>query len=215
MDKTNLPEARLRARKSLDRAGKLDFKPVSSAKWVDVERSWTGKIYVRIKRHLAPLTGSHNKGFATHEKSRITEQFNDHHKKIEVDVYTERLDDEEFNFSIKKFGFTAVHLNHFYSAEGDGSRCYAENVVGLDVPLLGWLFNWVILPFIYSKRTAEHWIRHNVEETGRGGVGREAALQFAKWRAKIVLGSRDPPPHELHPDDAVREMKSAALAAAH
>ncbi|PQM43877.1 hypothetical protein VE01_10773 [Pseudogymnoascus verrucosus] len=116
---------------------------------------------------VAPLTGSHNKGFATHEKSRITEQFNDHHNKIEVDVYTERLDDEEFNFSIKKFGFTAVHLNHFYSAEGDGSRCYAENVVGLDVPLLGWLFNWVILPFIYSKRTAEHWIRHNVEETGR------------------------------------------------
>ncbi len=213
MVKPALREARIKARQALDKAGKLDFKPVSSAKWVDVQRTWTGKIHVSIEHdtvrgctpemirwwfenlgrqttwdgvgfdgpeisfyHLwhhrdhvsvTPLTGKHNKGFALHEKSRITEQFNDHHKRIEVEVYTERLDNEEFNFLVKQFGLTAVRLNHYYSAEGDGSRFYAETIVGLDIPIFGWLFNWLALPFIYSTKTAEHWIRHNVEETGR------------------------------------------------
>lgn len=213
MDKVALREARLRARRALERAGKLGFKPVSSAKWVEIECSWSGKISVRIEHdtvhgctpqmirwwfenlgrqttwdgigfegpqisfyHLwhhrdhvsvMPLTGKHNKGFGAHEKSRITEQFNDHHEKIKVDVFTERLDDEHFNFSVKKFGFTGVRLNHFYSAESDGARFYAETIVGLDVPILGWIFNWLVLPFIYSRKTAEHWIAHNVEETGR------------------------------------------------
>lgn len=213
MNKTSLREARLRARKSLEKAGKLKFKPVSSAKFLEIERTWTGKISVRIEHdtvhgctpqmirwwfenlgqqttwdgigfegpnisfyHLwhhrdhvsvTPLTGEHNKGFAVHEKSRITEQFNDYHEKIEVDVYTERLDDEEFNFTVQKFGFTGVRINHFYSAENDGSQFYAETIIGLDIPILGWLFNWLVLPFVYSRKTAEHWIVHNVEETGR------------------------------------------------
>lgn len=213
MNETALRKARLGARKALVRAGKLEFKPVSSAKWVDIERTWTGKVHVRIEHdtvhgctpemmrwwfenlgrkttwdgigfegpeisfyHLwhhrdhvsvTPLTGKHNRGFAAHEKSRITEQFNDYNKKINVDVYTERLDDKEFNFIIKKFGFTGVRLNHFYSAENGGSRFYAETIVGLDVFILGWLFNWIVLPFMYSKTTAEQWIVHNVEETGR------------------------------------------------
>ncbi|KAL2851390.1 hypothetical protein BJX68DRAFT_266299 [Aspergillus pseudodeflectus] len=213
MNKKTLREARLSARTALERAGKLQFKPVSSAKWVDIERTWTGKVHVRIEhdtvhgctpemirwwfenlgRHttwdgvglggpdisfyhlwhhrdhisVTPLTGVHNKGFAVHEKTRITEQFNDCNDKINVDVYTERLDDKEFNFIIKQFGLTGVRLNHFYSAESDGSRFYAETIVGLDFPIIGWLFNWIALPFLYSRKTAEHWITHNVEETGR------------------------------------------------
>lgn len=124
---------------------------------------WHHRDHVLVK----PLTGSSNKGFAGGEKSRITEQFNDHHEKIDVDVFTERLDEEEFNFSVRKLGMKIVQINHFYSEEGDGSRFYAETVVGLDVPVLGWLLNWIVLPFLYSKGTAENWIRHNIEETGR------------------------------------------------
>ena len=50
---------------------------------------------------------------------------------------------------------------------------------------------------------------------GNSGIGREAALQFAKWGANIILGCRQPPLHEKHPDVVVEECKAAALAAGH
>lgn len=50
---------------------------------------------------------------------------------------------------------------------------------------------------------------------GNSGVGSEAALQFVKWGANIILGCREPPPREMHPDDAVQMLKDAALAAGH
>jgi len=51
---------------------------------------------------------------------------------------------------------------------------------------------------------------------GNSGIGFEAALQFAKWGANIVLGCRpNPPSHEMHPDEAVKILKDAASAAGH
>lgn len=50
---------------------------------------------------------------------------------------------------------------------------------------------------------------------GNSGVGLEAALQFVRWGANIILGCRKPPPHEMHPDVAVQNLKAAALAAGH
>jgi NAD(P)-dependent dehydrogenase (short-subunit alcohol dehydrogenase family) len=50
---------------------------------------------------------------------------------------------------------------------------------------------------------------------GNSGIGREAALQFSKWGANVVLGCRHPPPHEPHPDTVVEECKAAAMAAGH
>jgi NAD(P)-dependent dehydrogenase (short-subunit alcohol dehydrogenase family) len=50
---------------------------------------------------------------------------------------------------------------------------------------------------------------------GNSGIGYEAALQFVKWGANIILGCRQPPPHEMHPDAAVEKIKAAALAAGH
>lgn len=50
---------------------------------------------------------------------------------------------------------------------------------------------------------------------GNSGIGREASLQFAKWGANIIIGCRDPPPREMHPDAAVKSFKEAALTAGH
>jgi len=106
-------------------------------------------------------------GFAEGSRTRIQEQFNDHHERVDVEVLTDRLDDEEFTFSVSTGGMRVVRIVHLYGPEGDGSRFYAETRVGSDVPVIGWIINWLVLPRRYSKRTAEHWIRHNIEETGR------------------------------------------------
>ncbi|KAH7382027.1 hypothetical protein BKA64DRAFT_764344 [Cadophora sp. MPI-SDFR-AT-0126] len=51
---------------------------------------------------------------------------------------------------------------------------------------------------------------------GNSGIGRESALQFAKWGANIVLGCRpDPPPREPRPDAVVEELKTTARASGH
>jgi NADP-dependent 3-hydroxy acid dehydrogenase YdfG len=50
---------------------------------------------------------------------------------------------------------------------------------------------------------------------GNSGIGREAALQFSRWGANVILGCREPPPHEMHPSLVVEECKAAALAAGH
>jgi len=42
------------------------------------------------------------------------------------------------------------------------------------------------------------------------GIGREAALQMAEWGANLILGCRNPPPHEQLPSDVVEECKEKA-----
>jgi NAD(P)-dependent dehydrogenase (short-subunit alcohol dehydrogenase family) len=51
---------------------------------------------------------------------------------------------------------------------------------------------------------------------GNSGVGFEAAAQFVKWGANIVLGCRPQvPPHEMHPYEAIQQLKAASIAAGH
>lgn len=114
---------------------------------------------------VTPVNGSRS-GFVTGGRTRIQEQFNDHHERICVDVVTDRLDEQEFTFTVRLLGLKVCRIIHLYSPEPGGSRFYAETEVGLDLPVIGWAINWIVLPFVYSKTTAEHWIRHNIEETG-------------------------------------------------
>lgn len=212
-DKTTLRQERLNARRALENIGKVNFKPLTSAKWTDVERTWTGMLHVRIEHddihgctpamlrwwfenlgrettwdgigfngppvsfyhlwhhrdHIAiqPITGS-SRGFAPGQQTRVSEQFNDFHEKIDSISTTDRLDDSEFTFTVKLFGILPVcRVIHMYSAVKGGSRFYSETVIGTTLPVLGLFINWILMPFIYSFATAENWIKHNIEETGR------------------------------------------------
>ncbi|MFB6813909.1 hypothetical protein ACFCV8_05110 [Streptomyces sp. NPDC056347] len=48
-----------------------------------------------------------------------------------------------------------------------GVSFYAETVVEVTTPVIGRLMNRTLRPLFFSRATAGHWIRHNVQETGR------------------------------------------------
>ena len=48
-----------------------------------------------------------------------------------------------------------------------GVSFYAETVVDFEVPVARSLVNRLVAPLVFSKATADRWIRHNIEETGR------------------------------------------------
>lgn len=83
-------------------------------------------------------------------------------------------------------------------------------------------FSWVIA----QNRKGSNGSRQTVPDadlTGKwiiisgsnNGIGREAAIQFAKWGANLILACREPPKHETHPDVVVAECIAAAQMRGH
>ena len=214
---SKLREQHLFARKALETVGNSAFKPESSAKWVDISRSWKGNVLVQIEHdniknvtpemicwwfqnmarsttwngkdfsgqeiplyhlwhhrdHIAvtPLTngkdGTANHGFLEGADSKIEERFNETHFHVHTRMRTTVLNNEEFTFKIMFAGIPFGHITHLYAQEGNDCSFYAETEMGCRIPVIGWLINWLVMPFVYNKKTAEHWVRHNIEETGR------------------------------------------------
>jgi len=93
-----------------------------------------------------------------------------------------------------------------------------ESIPGMPVPYRWWC-HWKALKGTNPRRLTipdadlrNEWI---ILTGGNSGIGFEAALQFVKWGANIIIGCRQPPPHEMHPDAAVEKLQAAALAAGH
>jgi len=213
-----LRQSRLRARAALAAAGTLPFKPLSSAKWTNVEVSRRGGIRVQIEHddikgvtpdmlkwwfenlsgtttwngkdfsgpeishyHLwhhrdhirvTPVSdapdGTKNNGFREGALSRIDEQFNDYRDRIKQVMLTTKLDTSEFTFNILgPDGSPAGRITHRYAPVPGGVSFYAETAVDFRTPIIGRLLNKILRPRIFSSETADHWIRHNIEETGR------------------------------------------------
>jgi hypothetical protein len=81
---------------------------------------------------------------------------------------TTRLDEEEFTFVILgPGGAPAGRITHKYAPVAGGVSFYAETVVNFETPIIGKLLHWFLRPAIFSEQTAENWIKHNIEETGR------------------------------------------------
>lgn len=206
------------ARQALQRAGKLPFKPESSAKWANVSVDSRGALHVQIEHddlvgvtpamltwwfenlagtttwngedfsgpeilnyhlwhhrdhiRITPLTdapdGTKNNGFRVGARSRIDEQFNDYRDRIHQVMHTTVLDESEFSFDILgPGGRPGGRITHRYAPVPGCVSFYAETVVDFEFPLVGPLLNRTVGPRVFSRDTADHWIRHNIEETGR------------------------------------------------
>lgn len=212
-----LRQQRNLAREALLASGSADFKPMTSARWVHLERQRNGVILVQIEhdtlkgvssemmlwwfRNLGQTTqwngidfsgpeisvyhlwhhrdhvavtqlsdgadGETNRGFRKSAKSRIQEVFNDYRSKVDAEATTIELNDAEFTLIVSQFGMTVAKLAHHYNAEGNDLRFFTESHIGSRLPVVGPLFNWLILPWLYSLRKGEEWIRHNIEESGQ------------------------------------------------
>lgn len=128
---------------------------------------WHHRDHVQVTPLTDAPDGTKNHGFLEGCNSKIEERFNEFHFHVNTVMHTVTLNNEEFTFHITVGGVPVGHITHLYQKTEQGSSFYAETELGLQVPVVGWLFNWLILPFLYNKKDAENWVRHNVEETGR------------------------------------------------
>lgn len=128
---------------------------------------WHHRDHVAVTPLSNKPDGTINYGFSEGAYSRIEEYFNEFNYHVFNKMYTTKLDEHEYTFEIKALGMTVGRISHYYEQTDDGSSFYAETKIGCDIPIIGVLFNWLVLPFTYTKKTAKNWIRHNIEETGR------------------------------------------------
>lgn len=127
---------------------------------------WHHRDHIRITPISDAPDGSKNNGFRVGALSRIDEQFNDYRERIHQVMHTTVLNEQEFTFNIMGHR-PAGRITHRYAPVPGGVSFYAETAVDFEVPLIGSLMNRTIGPKVFSRDTADHWIKHNIEETGR------------------------------------------------
>jgi len=77
-----------------------------------------------------------------------------------------KFDDEAFNFDLLLGGlFRVGSLDHLYADVEGGCSFYTEARVGVRVPIIGRLLNWIIRRQ-FTEELLRDWIVHNVEESG-------------------------------------------------
>ncbi|MEU6559360.1 hypothetical protein [Nocardia nova] len=135
---------------------------------VDHNLLWHHRDHIRVTPLTSAPGGPKNNGFQVGALSRIDEQFNDYRDRIHHAMRTVRLDDAEFVFEILgPGGIVGGRITHRYAPTPGGVSFYCETLLDFRIPVLGPILNWIVRPLVYSRKTADHWIRHNIEETGR------------------------------------------------
>jgi len=128
---------------------------------------WHHRDHVAVTPLSNAPDGTINHGFREGADSRIEERFNEVHHHVYDHMHTITLTDREFTFNIMQGNKVAGHISHIYEPVEEGLSFYAETEVGMYGGFAATLFNKLVLPHIYTTTDAEHWIYHNIEETGR------------------------------------------------
>ena len=98
-----------------------------------------------------------------------------------------KFDDEAFNFDLLLGGLIRVgSLDHLYAeVEGGSSSFYTEARIGVEVPIIGRLLNWVIRRQ-FTEELLRDWIVHNIEESGETEKFVPALFEEARKTATVI-----------------------------
>ncbi|MFM9376012.1 DAPG hydrolase family protein [Gordonia sp. VNK21] len=142
---------------------------------------WHHRDHIRITPLSDAPGGTVNRGFQVGALTRIDEQFNDYRDRIHNVMRTTRLDDRGFDFDIiGPARMRAGAIVHRYAPVPGGISFYAETTIDLRVPVLRPVLNRLVRPLVFSRATADHWIRHNIEETARSADVLPALYEHAR-----------------------------------
>ena len=97
-----------------------------------------------------------------------------------------KFDDEAFNFDLLLGGLIRVgSLDHLYAEVEGGSSFYTEARIGVEVPIIGRLLNWVIRRQ-FTEELLRDWIVHNIEESGETEKFVPALFEEARTTATVI-----------------------------
>lgn len=134
---------------------------------VSLYHLWHHRDHVAVTPLSNAPDGTINHGFRGGADSRIEERFNEFHFHVYNRMRTTTLTDREFTFDIMMGNKAVGHISHIYEPVEGGVSFYAETEVGMNGGFIATLINKLVIPHIYNTKDAEHWICHNIEETGR------------------------------------------------
>ncbi|MCY3929571.1 MAG: hypothetical protein OXG81_15005 [Acidobacteria bacterium] len=121
-----------------------------------------------------------------------------------------KFDDEAFNFDLLLGGLLRVgSLDHLYAEVEGGCSFYTEARVGVRVPIIGRLLNWIIRRQ-FTEELLRDWIVHNVEESGETEKFVPALFEEALLRASRA--GDDEGHRDRRPSSRAAKRAPAALA---
>ncbi|MCY3970173.1 MAG: hypothetical protein OXG74_09580 [Acidobacteria bacterium] len=121
-----------------------------------------------------------------------------------------KFDDEAFNFDLLLGGLLRVgSLDHLYAEVEGGCSFYTEARVGVRVPIIGRLLNWIIRRQ-FTEELLRDWIVHNVEESGETEKFVPALFEEALLRASRA--GDDEGHQDRRPSSRAAKRAPAALA---
>ncbi len=98
---------------------------------------------------------------------RIVEAFGANPKhSIDSMEYVEKCDEEGLALVKRILGMEVFRLEHRFTEVLGGTRYDSRMVVGSSSPVLGWIFNRLVRPRVFSDQSAHEWLKHNIEEVG-------------------------------------------------
>lgn len=80
--------------------------------------------------------------------------------------YVEKCDEEGLSLVKRVLGMEVFRLEHRFQQVEGGTQYDSRMTIGSRIPILNWIFNYILRPLVFSDKSGRAWLRHNVEEVG-------------------------------------------------
>lgn len=98
---------------------------------------------------------------------RIVESFgakSEHY--IDSIEYVEKCNEEGLTLVKRILGIEVFRLAHMFTPVSGGTQYDSIMKVGINIPVVGRIFNRLIRPLVFSDESGRSWLQHNIEEVG-------------------------------------------------